>query len=434
MESTSTPRISATLMDSYVGQNVIIVGKVVQLRGDTAFLEADGQIQANLNRDCHLMVGNGAQIIGKVNPDLSIKVLNAIDLGNNVDFQLCQNVVDVTHQFKDIFHEQQQHKYSSQQPKSQPRPQPQPQPQPQFIAQPASQQKQKITSVAEPANDTAFAVSPVSTASIISTSSWSSRVITPPTSQLVQLSIQERPRSPQLTSQQSNINSTQPTQSTQFSTQPTQYSTQNTQETQDTQYTTYTEYTEEATSHQRRERKSSPRPIKFQPPPEQLFSPTPPNKPSVSSTKSQRISTPPRIPASPPSAVKPPPSLIASPSPPPIANPSPPPIVSPSPPRITSPSPSYLPTLPFALPFSIPWPTAPRPRGRLYRTKSGNLVSSAELKRRRETEQHADELLDMILEGFSDESSRVITFTLDDEGRWRIVRREVVEVELYEDR
>lgn len=50
MESTSTPRISATLMDSYVGQNVIIVGNVVQLRGDTAFLEADGQVQANLNR------------------------------------------------------------------------------------------------------------------------------------------------------------------------------------------------------------------------------------------------------------------------------------------------------------------------------------------------------------------------------------------------
>ncbi|XDG02216.1 hypothetical protein ABKA04_001831 [Annulohypoxylon sp. FPYF3050] len=288
MESTSTPRISATLMDSYVGQNVIIVGKVVQLRGDTAFLEADGQVQANLNRDCHLMVGNGAQIIGKVNPDLSIKVLNAIDLGNNV------------------------------------------------------------------ANDTAFAVSPVSTASIVSTSSWSSRVITPPTNQLAQLSIQERPRSPQLTSQQSNIDSTQPTQSTQFSTQPTQYSTQNTQDTQDTQYTTYTEYTQEATSHQRRGRqKSSPRPIKFQPPPEQLISPTPLNKPPASTAKSQRISTPPRIPTSPPPAAKP--------SPPPIASPSPPPIANPSPPRIPSPSPSYLPTLPFTLPFSIPWPTAPVP-------------------------------------------------------------------------
>ncbi|OTA67449.1 hypothetical protein K449DRAFT_390167 [Hypoxylon sp. EC38] len=30
------------------------------------------------------MVGNGAQIIGKVNPDLTIKVLNAMDLGPNV--------------------------------------------------------------------------------------------------------------------------------------------------------------------------------------------------------------------------------------------------------------------------------------------------------------------------------------------------------------
>ncbi|KAI1375169.1 replication factor A protein 3 [Hypoxylon crocopeplum] len=103
MEPTSTPRISAALMDSFVGHNVMIVGKVVQLRGDTAFLEADGQVQANLNRESHLMVGNGAQVIGKVNPDLSIKVLNAIDLGSNVDFQLCQNVVDITHQFKDIF-------------------------------------------------------------------------------------------------------------------------------------------------------------------------------------------------------------------------------------------------------------------------------------------------------------------------------------------
>lgn len=103
MESTSTPRISAALMDSYIGHNVIIVGKVLQLRGEVAFLEADGQVQANLNRDCHLMVGNGAQVIGKVNPDLTVKVLNAIDLGSNVDYQIAQNVVEVTHQFKDIF-------------------------------------------------------------------------------------------------------------------------------------------------------------------------------------------------------------------------------------------------------------------------------------------------------------------------------------------
>ncbi|KAI2463422.1 replication factor A protein 3-domain-containing protein [Annulohypoxylon bovei var. microspora] len=371
MESTSTPRISAALMDSHVGQNVIIVGKVVQLRGDTAFLEADGQVQANLNRDCHLMVGNGAQIIGKVNPDLSLKVLNAIDLGNNVDFQLCQNVVDVTHQFKDVFQQQQQQSSSQQS-----------QPQPLFIAQPRSQQNQKLPTVAEPANNTAFAVSPVSTAS--ARSSQSSLVITPPTNELSQLSIQERPRSSsQFTTQQSNV----------YSTLPTQYSTQNAQNTQNTQYTEYTEYTEEeATSHQRRRRKSSspPRP---QLTPERWTSPSPSNK-----TSSQRPSTPPRaLPESP------------------IAEPS------------------FRLSRPFSLPFSIPW-TAPRPRGRLYRTRSGNLVSSAEMRRRRETEKHADELLDMIIEDFGDEASRIITFTLDEEGRWRIVRRELVEVEVYEDR
>lgn len=30
------------------------------------------------------MAGNGAQIIGKVNPDLSVKVYNALDLGDDV--------------------------------------------------------------------------------------------------------------------------------------------------------------------------------------------------------------------------------------------------------------------------------------------------------------------------------------------------------------
>ncbi|KAI1496749.1 replication factor A protein 3 [Biscogniauxia marginata] len=103
MEAISTPRISATMIDAFVGQNVMVVGKVVQLRGDSAIIDAGGQVAAILNRESHLMAGNGAQIIGKVNPDLTIKVYNAMDLGNNVDYQVCQSVVDVTHQYKDLF-------------------------------------------------------------------------------------------------------------------------------------------------------------------------------------------------------------------------------------------------------------------------------------------------------------------------------------------
>ncbi|KAK1688009.1 replication factor A protein 3-domain-containing protein [Colletotrichum godetiae] len=91
-EATSTPRITAQYLDNYVGRNVMLIGKVLQLRGDSAVLDADGNVTAILNRDVHLTNGNGAQIIGKVNPDLSIKVLTSRDLGADVDYQLAAAV------------------------------------------------------------------------------------------------------------------------------------------------------------------------------------------------------------------------------------------------------------------------------------------------------------------------------------------------------
>ncbi|RYP04906.1 hypothetical protein DL765_010008 [Monosporascus sp. GIB2] len=103
MEPVSTPRISGQLIGSYVGRNVMIVGKVLQLRGDSAIIDAEGQITIMLNRDVHLTPGNAVQVIGKVNPDLSVKVLSGLDLGDNVDYQISQAVVDVTHRYKHLF-------------------------------------------------------------------------------------------------------------------------------------------------------------------------------------------------------------------------------------------------------------------------------------------------------------------------------------------
>ncbi|KAI1266717.1 hypothetical protein F5Y18DRAFT_382388 [Xylariaceae sp. FL1019] len=84
MDSVSTPRISASMLDSHVGANVMVVGQVIQLRGETALLNAGGQISLLIDNNVHLVAGNGAQIIGKVNQDMSIKVWNAMDLGSNV--------------------------------------------------------------------------------------------------------------------------------------------------------------------------------------------------------------------------------------------------------------------------------------------------------------------------------------------------------------
>lgn len=49
-ESLSTPRISSTYLDSFTNRTVRITGKVIQLRGEEATLDANGHITAHLNR------------------------------------------------------------------------------------------------------------------------------------------------------------------------------------------------------------------------------------------------------------------------------------------------------------------------------------------------------------------------------------------------
>ncbi|KAM7195986.1 replication factor A protein 3 [Rhypophila sp. PSN 637] len=103
MEASSTPRVTCAYLNMYVGRNVMIVGKVNQLRGEEAIIDADGNITIHLNRDSHLTPGNGVQIIGKVNPDLSVKTLSTLDLGNSVDYTLANKVVEIAHQHQDLF-------------------------------------------------------------------------------------------------------------------------------------------------------------------------------------------------------------------------------------------------------------------------------------------------------------------------------------------
>ncbi|KAF5628736.1 single-stranded DNA binding protein [Fusarium sp. NRRL 25303] len=84
-EQLSTPRITAAYLDNFVGKVVMLVGKVTQLRGEQATLDSEGTVTVLLDRDAHLTNGNAVQVIGKVNPDLSIKVLTSRDLGTGVD-------------------------------------------------------------------------------------------------------------------------------------------------------------------------------------------------------------------------------------------------------------------------------------------------------------------------------------------------------------
>lgn len=52
MDPTSTPRVSARYLGSYIEKPVIVVGKVIQVRGEEALIDADGQISITLSEVC----------------------------------------------------------------------------------------------------------------------------------------------------------------------------------------------------------------------------------------------------------------------------------------------------------------------------------------------------------------------------------------------
>lgn len=50
MESISTPRVNQQYLDSFTNQTVRVVGKVVQLRGEEATVDANGMVTCFLTR------------------------------------------------------------------------------------------------------------------------------------------------------------------------------------------------------------------------------------------------------------------------------------------------------------------------------------------------------------------------------------------------
>jgi replication factor A3 len=85
-DTLSTPRILAPHLDSFTSRTIRLIGRVTQLRGEQASIDAQGNVTAILNRDCHLSVGHAVEIVGKVNGDLSVKVLQATDMGDGKEF------------------------------------------------------------------------------------------------------------------------------------------------------------------------------------------------------------------------------------------------------------------------------------------------------------------------------------------------------------
>ncbi|KAF1815090.1 hypothetical protein P152DRAFT_245024 [Eremomyces bilateralis CBS 781.70] len=99
-----TPRVNGQYLGNFRHRHVRLIGKVAQLMGETAVIDCTGMVTIHLNRESHLSVDHWVEIIGKVNEDMSIKVLNSTDFGTNIDYTSVEAVVDLTHRYRSIFY------------------------------------------------------------------------------------------------------------------------------------------------------------------------------------------------------------------------------------------------------------------------------------------------------------------------------------------
>lgn len=85
MSSTeASPRITAANLGEFQGKTVRILGRVASLRGEQAQIESGGQCNVHITRDAHLVAGNWAEVVGKVNGDLSITAMLCTDWGSEI--------------------------------------------------------------------------------------------------------------------------------------------------------------------------------------------------------------------------------------------------------------------------------------------------------------------------------------------------------------
>ncbi|GAA5956930.1 hypothetical protein JCM21900_006710 [Sporobolomyces salmonicolor] len=100
-----TPRVNSARLAEYTnGKIVRLIGKVINLDGETAILEAadGGQVTVRLSKVSNL-ADTYVEVVGKVDSDLVMTELATQNLGDSIDMDLANKVVELTHLHPDVF-------------------------------------------------------------------------------------------------------------------------------------------------------------------------------------------------------------------------------------------------------------------------------------------------------------------------------------------
>ncbi|KAK9326216.1 replication factor A protein 3 [Lipomyces orientalis] len=103
MSSEITPRANAPLLHLFQGKPVRLIGRVTEIRGETATLDAAGSVTVYATRDSNFKEGNVYEVIGRVQPDLSLKMLDGMDFGTNIDMDNANALAELSQRHHEIF-------------------------------------------------------------------------------------------------------------------------------------------------------------------------------------------------------------------------------------------------------------------------------------------------------------------------------------------
>ncbi|KAK9477737.1 replication factor A protein 3 [Lipomyces japonicus] len=106
MSSTpATPRVNAQHLDKFKGQHVRLVGRVTGSTGTaTTTFDANGSVTVtSASADREFEQGHVYEVIGIVQPDLSIKAIDGFDWGTNVNLENVNGLVELSQAHREIF-------------------------------------------------------------------------------------------------------------------------------------------------------------------------------------------------------------------------------------------------------------------------------------------------------------------------------------------
>lgn len=99
-----TKQVNQALLGQFPDQIVRIVGKVTSLRGTEGTIDASGPVEVHLNSESNMREGKFVEIIGKIQSDLSVRTLTTINLEGNIDMSLVDQVIQLTHNHRELFY------------------------------------------------------------------------------------------------------------------------------------------------------------------------------------------------------------------------------------------------------------------------------------------------------------------------------------------